>query len=310
MITSPASLQFGDKVAIISPATRVKDEYIDGAEEWLRHQGFVPVVGRYARGPRDGNYASARSNRLEDLMDAILNPEIKAILCARGGYGCCQLLPNFSYGIIRDNAKWLIGFSDVSALHAMMVSSDVMSLHAPMAKHLTLESPDHPATRALFDIITGADRKTYLFDGHPLNVAGVAEGRLIGGNLAVLDGLAATPYDILSLHSLDKAILFIEDISEPLYKIDRILTRLYLSGAMNLLSGLVVGQFTECPPDPKFNDIAELIDNKLHEWAIPSFPVAYNAPIGHVSMNMPIVCGCNARLEVGGDHVSLDMYIR
>lgn len=300
----------GDKVAIISPATRVRDEYIDGAAEWLRRNGFVPVIGRHAYGPADGNYASARLNRLSDLNDALFDPEIKAILCARGGYGCNQLVNEFSPDVLRDNPKWMIGFSDVSALHAMMNAAGVMSLHAPMAKHLTIEPENHPASLAMLDILRGARSESYSFPHHPLDRDGSAAGRLKGGNLAVLDGLSGTPFDMLSAEALDGAILFIEDIAEPLYKIDRMLTRIWLSGALNRINGLVVGQFTEYGPDAKFEDVCALIDSKLDEWGISSIPVAYGAPCGHVSDNMPMVCGAWASLSVGAEGVSLDMKIR
>ncbi len=303
---TPESLVKGDKIAIISPATAVRREYVEGAAEFLKKKGFEVEIYSHALGPSDGNYASSRLERREDFFRAMKDPEVKCILCARGGYGCCHLLDLITPEEIEADPKWIIGFSDVSALHSLMLSAGIRSLHAPMAKHLTLLPEDSATTGTLLDIITGKSEISYSWISSPLSHPGVAKGEIKGGNLAVINGLANTPFDMFSPRKANGAILFIEDIAEPIYKIDRVLNRLHLAGTLKVISGLIIGQFTEYHSDSKFETVGELIATRLNEWGY-EFPVAYNAPIGHVDDNRPVVEGADAILTVDKEKTTLEM---
>ncbi len=305
----PSSLREGDMVAIIAPASVVREEYIDGAAEVLAKRGFVPIVMPHAKGPADGSYASSESRRVADFAAAWNDPRIKAVLCARGGYGCVGILPALPNSMIRANAKWLVGFSDVSALHAMLLSAGVASIHGPMAKHLCQEPADDPSTQALFDILTSDRSVEYSCGSDPKSFAGDARGRLRGGNLAVLNGLAATRFDILKADPADEdVILFMEDIAEPIYKVERVLWRLRMSGTLNRVAGLIFGNFADHRPDSNFPSMEEMIRSRILDWGLEGIPVAFGFPVGHQRENLPLIEGSWARLQIADEgRVNLTM---
>lgn len=302
----PQPLKKGDKIAIIAPASAVKEEYVLGAAAVIAERGYEPVIMPHAIGHTTGSYSADKGDRLVDLIDALEDSKIRAILCARGGYGCVQLLPNLSYNTIASKPKWLIGYSDVSALLAAWYVSDIASIHGPMAKHLTLEDPDDPCTNALFNILETGGHFDYIFPSSPMNEPGQATGTLLGGNMAVLSGLAGTPYDILNLDKTeDDVILFFEDISEPIYCIERMLWRLVLTGTLTMVKGLIFGRFTEYKPDKNFQTVEEMINFWRMRMLIPPIPIVYDFPIGHVKENFPLIEGARVELEVTETVVSL-----
>ena len=304
----PSPLSKGDKIAIISPASVVKEEYVYGAMARILERGYEPVLMPHALGHESGSFASTIGDRLMDLFEVLEDSEIKAVLCSRGGYGCTQLLANFSNGLISKNPKWLIGFSDISALLAMWYRSNIASIHGPMAKHIATMPADDPCTEALFSMLENGGRFDYSVAPHQFNRPGKATGVLRGGNLAVLDGLVGTPYDILDLKSYDRedVILFLEDIAEPIYKVNRMLWRLYLSGTLHGIKGLILGQFTEYKPDANFNTMEDMINNFLNRnTMLLPFPVAFNFPVGHTDINYPLTEGAKVEFEVTSSSVRL-----
>lgn len=302
---TPPYLRKGDRIAILSPASAVLPEYVSGAESFLRSEGYDPLVFPSAAGPASGSYSAPLSCRLEDLRKAIDDDSIKAILCARGGYGCIHLLEDIDPLSVAANPKWLIGFSDVSALHALWLKGGVCSLHAPMAKHLTLNGHDDPRSRELIAILSGSSAMEIVIPTDSRSRTGKATGKLRGGNLAVLSGLAATPYDILEVEDEEDVILFIEDISEAIYAVERMLMRLYLSGTLRRLRGLIIGQFTDYRPDRNFNTVEEMADSLLHRLGIDNIPIAFGFPVGHVDDNRPLVEGSKVLLEVNPENTIL-----
>ena len=303
----PQPLKKGDKVAFISPASEVKEEYVKGAMLRFIERGYEPILMPHALGEADGSFSSNKVDRLDDLVTSIEDPEIKAIFCNRGGYGCVQLLPNLSHSLISKNPKWLIGFSDVSALHALWYKSDIASIHGPMAKHLATEPADDPCTEALFNMLEGGGSFSYMMPStSPYNREGAASGILRGGNWAVLNGLAATPYDILDTDNEEKdVILFLEDISEPIYALERMLWRLSLSGALLNLKGIIFGQFTEYKPDKNFKTVEDMLVYWLKSLMVKDIPVVFNFPTGHVKENYPLTEGATVELAVDSDKVSI-----
>ena len=305
-LSYPSPLQEGGKVAIVSPATVVKEEFIIGAADYFRNRGYEPVVMPSAMGPAAGSFAASHEARLHDLREAVDNPDVGAILCARGGYGCVHLIADGQLAAsVAAHPKWLVGFSDVSALHALWHSCGVASIHGPMAKHITTEAPDNPCTCELLRLLTRKPAMDYSFPSSPYNRPGTAVGELRGGNLAVLNGLAGTPCDMLHVDEGEDVILFIEDISEAIYAVERMLMRLHLSGSLSRLRGLIIGQFTEYRPDRNFETMEAMIDALLTRCGITGIPVAFNFPIGHVSANYPLIEGAQVKLEVTSASVTL-----
>lgn len=300
----PPPLRKGDGIAIVSPATVVKEEYIRGAADFLSGKGYDVVIMPSASGPAQGSYAASLENRLSDLKTALHDDHVKCILCARGGYGCVHLLPFLNPEEIRENPKWIAGFSDVSALLALWMKAGVASIHSPMAKHLTL-FPEDASTDFLLDILSGAPSIRYNIANHPFNSFGEASGKLAGGNLAVLNGLAATSYDILKIDPEEKIILFIEDISEAIYAVERMLVRLNLSGTLHRLSGLIIGKFTEYRPDKNFHSMEDMIHSLLLRCGVKGIPVVFDFPVGHVDYNLPLVEGAETGLTVNAEGVTL-----
>ena len=298
-IIFPSPLTKGDKIAIISPASHILPDYVDGACNAIAQMGFQPVVSTHCKG-QCGGYSGTIEQRLADFLEALHNPEVKAILCSRGGYGVVHLLEYLSADDIAENAKWLIGFSDISALHAAMVASGVASIHASMAKHLTQFGVDDEATVALFNILQGK-LPTYQTPSHAFNKPGTATGTLTGGNMAVLCGLLDTDFDLLSRGD----ILFIEDVGEEVYKIERMLYNQRLSGVLPMIKGLIVGRFTDYRnPDGNGDSMEQMVKRMVEPYDIP---VAFDFPVGHVDENMPLIEGAQVTLTVA-DTVTLQFH--
>lgn len=295
-VAFPRPLVAGDSIALLAPAGHVKPEHVDKAALVLRQMGYKPVVYPSSYG-RDGQYSAPAEERLVDLRDAFLKPGIRAVLCARGGYGVVHNLDSLAILPLEEDPKWVIGFSDITALHALMASKGIASVHASMARHVAL-GPGEEENSLLFDILTG-HMPTYTFAPDSLNHPGEATGRLFGGNLAVMQALIATPYDLIR----PGTILFIEDVDEPIYKIERILYQLHFSGVLGRLKGLLVGQFTGYKPSENFETMEEMISRFLSRY--PSLPVAFNVPVGHVFHNLPLVEGAEVKLCVTPDEVTL-----
>lgn len=292
----PPSLRPGDHIAIVSPSGAVKPELVDGLAQFITEAGFAPVIMPHAKG-RSGSYAAARADRFADMASAIGDHSIKAIFCSRGGYGAVHLIPSLANLPLRANAKWLVGFSDISALHALWSSVGISSIHGPMARHLTINGHDHQGSRALIDILCGREVEIKM-DAHPLNRPGSAEGTLVGGNLAVLEGLVNTPYDLLR----PDCVLVIEDINEPIYRVERMLWQLRLSGVLPSLRGLIVGNFKGADADLNHESVESMIAEMVSPY---SYPVAFGAPVGHILENMPLRLSAPTRLRVDPSGASL-----
>ncbi|WP_289712639.1 LD-carboxypeptidase [uncultured Muribaculum sp.] len=294
----PQALSTGSKIALVSPASVIDPQVARSALGPLREQGWQPYLSTHALG-RYGTYSGTADERIEDIAAALSDTGVGALLCTRGGYGAVHLLDRFPIDKMRSNPRWLIGFSDVSALHAMLFNAGIASLHAPMCRHVGATDAEHPATKALFSILKG-ELPDYLLPTSPLSVGGNAQGVVVGGNLAVLQALVDTPYNVLGIPD---TILFIEDIAEPIYKVERIFYQLRLSGALHRISGLIIGQFTEYRPSESHSDMYGMLQPFVSDLGIP---VVFDFPVGHVENNLPMISGMPARLEVGTCTTHLD----
>lgn len=298
MILLPPPLLPGDSVAILSPASKIDPAHIRAASEVLSSMGFNPVVMPHAEG-ESGSFSGTAQERLADFTAALADPSIKAILCSRGGYGAVHLLEELNSLPSNQFHKWLIGFSDITALHGLWRRKGVASLHGAMAKYIGQGPELFPCFAEEMGILTGdASTHTATYLPHPSNIEGHATGPVIGGNLAVLGGLIGTPYFTIP----PGAILFIEDIAEPIYKVERILWQLRLAGAFEQISGLMVGQFTDYRPSADHPSMEAMLTRFFEPY---SFPRAFNLPIGHIEENRPLLLGLPATLTVEPERVSI-----
>lgn len=292
----PKPLRFGSRIAIISPAGIARKNNVEAAMTILEKQGWQPILMPHALDIH-GSYSAPLSDRLSDIRDALLDPKTEAIICSRGGYGAVQMLEQLNILDLRANAKWLVGFSDISALHALLSVHAVASIHGPMARHISANGGDNPNFKTLCRILSGENPACTL-PWHPLNRTGHARAPLAGGNMAVLGGLFGTPFNAIR----PGTILFIEDIAEPIYKIERQLYQLRLSGVLPRLAGLLVGHFTDYSPDRNHSSMEEMICEMVADY---DYPVAFGIPAGHGSDAMPMVLGAEMDMSVMPDRTIL-----
>ena len=288
-------------IRIISPSGVLDPDYIDGAALRLRAWGFEVSEGTHARDTW-GRFAGTDENRLADLIEALNDPSVDAILCSRGGYGLQRIIDR-----VPAITKPIIGFSDITALHQLSAISHQPSVHGIMCKHIATLPEDSEPLIALRKALDG-ETISYRWESHPLNRPGDAEGTLIGGNLSVLYGLQGTDFSIQNSAfriqtDLQKPILLIEDVGERHYHIDRMMRNLRMSGVLANLSALIVGQFTDCEDDPLMAcTVYETIKEVVADY---DYPVVFNAPIGHVEHNLPLWLNVHSSVHCGADGVLL-----
>lgn len=294
---TPQFLTPNDTIHILSPSGAINPELIDGAKKLFVNWNLNVTEGDFARSEY-GRFSGTKEQRISDLQNAFNNPDIRAILCSRGGYGLAQIIDKLDFTSFLKSPKWLIGFSDITILHNALNKLGVASIHAIMAKQLTELPENSPQIQILKDFLFGK-LPFYSIPSHPNNRKGEAQGQLIGGNLSVLMGMRATKFDLEFKHK----ILFIEDVDEKPYHIDRMIQNLRLSGALANLSGLIVGQFSDCEEDISMKQtISDIILESVKDY---NFPVCFNFPAGHVDYNLPLIMGKKLVLNVKEDTVVL-----
>jgi muramoyltetrapeptide carboxypeptidase len=272
-------------IRIISPSGAVQPDYITLAQNRLESWGFRVSISQHALG-QYGRFAGTPQQRLADLNTALADPDIDIILCSRGGYGLQQIVDQIQLPM-RPKDTWplLVGFSDITVLHSLMSTHGVPSLHASMCKDLATLPDTSPALKEhRMALEQGAKYINPLIAQSPFNGS-----TIIGGNLSILYGLQDTAY---SLHRIidgcaKAPVLLIEDIDEQHYHVDRMLNNLRLSGVLSRLSGVIIGQFTNCPDDPQMQCTLQESINQI--FAPYGYPVLFNAPYGHIDENQPIV---------------------
>ena len=280
-------------IRIVSPSGAIDPVYIDGAKARLQAWGFSVTEGEHARG-RWGRFAGTDEERLSDLIEAIQDPSVDAILCARGGYGLQRIIDR-----IPSINKPIIGFSDITELHQLSAISNQYSVHGIMCKHIATLPEDSEPMLTLRQLLTGQSVQ-YTWNAHPLNTPGHACAPIVGGNLSVLYGLQGTPFSLSKLSYLFP-VLLIEDVGERHYHIDRMIRNLRMSGVLAHLSGLIVGQFSDCEDDPLMQQsVYETIKEAVVDY---NYPVLFNAPFGHVEHNLPLWFNRHATVHCGTDSV-------
>ncbi len=294
----PSFLRAGDNIHIVSPSGAIQPGFIDGATKLLSSWGLKVTEGKYAR-TEYGRFAGTKDERVADLQQALDDPNVKAILCSRGGYGLAQIIDKIDFTSFAKSPKWLIGFSDITILHNAITALGIASMHGIMTKYLT-ELPEESDQITSFKNLLFGTPSNFSIKPEAENRLGQAEGKLIGGNLSVMMGMRSTPFD-LDFHN---NILFIEDVGEKPYQIDRMMQSLRLSGVLKQISGLVVGQFSDYDEDPlMMQSVAEIILAAVSEY---DYPVCFNFPAGHVDYNLSLILGEQAELFVESDKVRLN----
>ena len=293
----PTPLKTGDTIAVISPSSVPDSATVAKGCATLRSWGYVPVVGAHALSSYHG-FAGTADERATDLLWALRNPSIKAIICSRGGDGAVQVLQRIPLNEFRNHPKWIMGFSDVTALHSAEVAAGVMSVHSSMCDGIAMRGERDSVNMILRKLLQG-ELPTYQAPAHPLNQQGEATGILVGGNFSVFCGLAGSEYDFLN-RADEGLILFIEDTDESMTKVDRMLHQLEIRGVLSKLNGIIVGHFSKYKsPENGFADMYEMLHEYLQHYQIP---VCYDFPVGHHSgKNYPMVEGCKVNLKVGQD---------
>ncbi len=299
----PAFLSPGDKVAIISPAGSVSYSVSLAAANVLRSWGYTPVMGENLGKSRHG-FAGSIAQREKDLLTALQDTSVKAIFCSNGGYGSVQLLCNIPLTVFRHNPKWIIGYSDITALHSANVSAGVMSIHSNMAYRLKRTGGDDTTSQALRGLLAG-NMPLYRIKTHPLSTHGEAKGILVGGNMSVFTDLAESDYDFLNRKFMDShdVILFIEDVHENLTHVDRMLHQLKIRGVLPRLKGLIIGLFKDYVRENGYASMEEMLHGYLKDY---KFPICYKFPVGHQGdSNFPLIEGCSVVLNVSPDSTTL-----
>lgn len=295
----PPKLKLNDKAIIVSPAGNIDSLLVYNTASILSDWGLDVAISDNAL-TKAGRFSGTVEDRASDLQQALNDKDIKMILCSRGGYGAIHLLNKVDFVGLKRYPKWIIGYSDITALHSALQKNGIMSIHGPMAKHFSEEGINDPSVISTKSILFGENihYQITVNDNYSINKNGEAEGVLFGGNLAVMCGLLGTKL----FYAPKNGILFIEDIGEPPYKIDRFINQLKLSGMFDKISGLIVGIFTEYEEDPNmYYPLRETIANTLREY---SFPICFNFPVGHVTKNYPLVTGKEAILSVTNNNIN------
>lgn len=302
-IRIPPFLKAGDRVALVSPAGCIEPACLERGIRQLSEWGLQPVVGPHAL-DRAALFAGRREDRLRDLQWALDDPEIKAVIATRGGYGTASLIDDLDFSAFGRHPKWVVGFSDLTVLLSHLQQNlHVASLHAAMPQtypQAVEKAPlSHPALATLRRALFGEPLGYAALPPHPAGRAGVARAPLIGGNLSVLYSLRGTPTDI------DPAgkILFIEDLNELDYHVDRMLLNLYRGGWFDRLAGLVVGAFTgiRAGARPLEESVTETVERYVSAAYAKGarYPVYYDFPAGHIENHHALYMGVPAELRVG-----------
>ncbi|UOQ78625.1 LD-carboxypeptidase [Hymenobacter sp. 5516J-16] len=288
--TAPAPLRSGDQVAIVCPARKASHEELAAAVATLESWGLRVVLGA-STNVAHHQFGGEDEVRRQDFQQQLDDPSIRAILCARGGYGTPRIIDGLDFSRFAHDPKWVAGFSDITTLNCHLLKLGHQSIHGVMPIFFHQEGGQESVEslrRALF-----GEETRYTIPAHPLNQLGTATGELIGGNLSMLQTLTGTASDCPTAGR----ILFLEDIDEYLYSIDRMLVHLDRTGKLQHLAGLLVGHFTN-PQDnavPYGQTPNEIIQHYAGKYG---FPIAHGFPVGHEPQNVALICGRPARLTV------------
>lgn len=302
MIKTPPYLKRGDTIGLVCPAGFMTLEKCAECirvlqEEW----GYKVKIGATIGGNSETYFSGTDEERLQDFQNMLDDDEVQAVLCARGGYGMGRIIDHVSFKKFKKNPKWIIGYSDITVLHAHLYSNYyISSLHAPMAAAFNDAGYINRYVQSLKNALEGKWAK-YTCDGHELNRNGEAIGELVGGNLALLTNIVGTDSDIKTRGR----ILFLEDVGEYLYNIDRMMYQLKRAGKLSKLAGLIIGGFTDIKDTerPFGRQAYDLIHDIVKEFA---YPVCFGFPVSHDKENYALKIGTGYKLKITKTKVLLE----
>ena len=290
----PPYLKKGDTIMILSPAGRLRDRTgVEAGTDLANHWGLVVFYGNHLLS-REGSFAGTDEDRLQDLQGALDDPSIKAIWAARGGYGTVRVVDELDFSKFRQNPKWIVGFSDITILHNKLHQLGYQSLHAQMPVTLELENPEQKRSitslhRALF-----GKKLEYKIRTHESNRDGVGRGQLVGGNLSIVYSMLGSDTNL----KMKGKVLFLEEVGEALYHIDRMMISLKRAGYFEQCRGLIIGDFKlkENKGNPFGKSLEEIV---LEATEGTDFPIVFDFPAGHVDDNRALIMGSEVELSVG-----------
>jgi muramoyltetrapeptide carboxypeptidase len=301
MVRIPPCLIPGDTIALVCPGGFMPAEKAQTCIDTLREWGYLVKTGPTLGGNSQNYFSGDDQERTDDLQDALDDPEVKAILCGRGGYGTGRIIDRIDFSGFKKTPKWIIGFSDITVLHAHIYSNfKISTLHAPMAGAFNEGGAGSEFVQSLRHALAG-EKINVQCPSHILNRKGEAIGELVGGNLSLLAHLVGSPSDIKT----KGRILFLEDLGEYLYNIDRMFYQLRRSGKLDRLAGLIIGGFTEMKDTERaFGATAyEIIRDIVSDY---DYPVCFGFPVSHGRENYALKYGVGHKLKVGRNKVLLE----
>jgi muramoyltetrapeptide carboxypeptidase len=289
---TPPYLKPGDTIGIVSPAKIIKREIVENAVRLLQKQGFKIKTGAHIF-DGDQYFAGTDENRAADFQQMLDDEEVKMILCSRGGYGAVRILDKLDFTKFHQNPKWVAGYSDITVFHSHLNRLGCESLHAEMPLNFPETGQTNSAIDSFLTAAKGA-HLSYKIDENPLNRAGFCESEIVGGNLTLLINLLGSPTELKT----GGKILFIEDVGEKFYHLDRMMQTMKRAGKLDNLAGLIVGALNDMTESElKFGKTAE----EIVAEAVSGFnyPVCFGFPAGHIPDNRALILGRKIKLEVG-----------
>jgi muramoyltetrapeptide carboxypeptidase len=297
-MTTPPPLKPNDTIGITCPARKMTAAELEPAIAMFESWGYQVKIGSTVGGEWD-QFSGTDEERAADMQQLLDDPSVKAIVSARGGYGNVRIVDKLDWTCFKQNPKWLVGYSDSTVLHAHLQKLGFASLHAPMP--LGFKTNTKEALDSIAMALSGK-ALAYTIAAHEYNRKGVAEGELIGGNLSVLISISGSASDI----ETKGKILFLEDLEEYLYHIDRMMNQLDRSGKLEHLAGLVIGGMSDMRDNaiPFGKDAYQIVQERVAKYG---YPVCYGFPAGHIDDNRTLILGAKHKLKVTADLVSLRM---
>lgn len=292
-------IKSGSTIRIVSPAGKIEEKHVLPAVKWMEEQGYTVKLGEHVFS-QHFQFAGTDEQRAADLQEALNDPNCDAIICSRGGYGTVRIIERLDFTQFLEKPKWLVGFSDITILHSQLHNLEVPTLHGVMPRYF-FDEEDEPREdlTSMMKLIKG-EGITYNVAATEFDRTGQANAQLVGGNLSIVNSLQGTKYDI----DTDGKILFLEEIDEFLYHTDRMIHQLKLSGKLDKLAGLILGDFTDMKDNesPFGQTVHEILAEAVKDF---DYPVCYAFPGGHDKKNLALVFGKEWELEVSKEGTSL-----